>query len=72
VQLHRPLGDLGDETTRQLVGLVEIDVEERDADPERPDDLDVLLARRLGGGRFGVELEVDRSRVVAVSPAGLA
>ena len=47
VQLHRPFGDLGHEAARQLVGLVEIDVEERDADAQRPDDLDVLVARRL-------------------------
>ena len=47
MQLHRPLGDLGHQAARQLVGLVEIDVEERDADAQRADHLDVLVARRL-------------------------
>jgi hypothetical protein len=46
VQLHRPLGDFGHQATRQLVGFVEIDVEERNADAQRADDLDVFVARR--------------------------
>ena len=53
VQLHRPLGDLGHQAARQLVGLVQVDVEERDADPQRADDLDVLVARRLARRRRG-------------------
>ena len=61
VQLHRPLGDLGHEAARQLVGLVEVDVEERDADPQRADDLDVLVARRLARAVVA-DLEVDQAR----------
>ena len=49
VQLHRPLGDLGHQAARQLVGLVQVDVEERDADAQRADDLDVLVARPTAG-----------------------
>ena len=59
VQLHRPFGDLGHQAARELVGLVEIDVEERDADAQRTDDLDVLVARRLGARDIGADLEVD-------------
>ena len=47
VQLHRPLGQLGGQAARQLVGLVEVDVEQRDADAQRADDLDA--ARRSAG-----------------------
>ena len=60
VQLHRPLGDLGRQAARQLVGLVQVDVEERDADPQRADDLDVSRRRlaRLGSApRPRLELE---------------
>ncbi len=35
MQLHRPFGDLGHQPARQLVGFVEVDVEERDADAQR-------------------------------------
>ena len=49
VQLHRPFGDLGGEATRQFVGLVQVDVEQRDADAQRADHLDefVVDAARL-------------------------
>ena len=52
----RPLGKLGDEAARLLVGLVEIDVEQRDADAQGSDDLDGLLGFSLGTrpGLFGI------------------
>ena len=53
VQLHRPLRELGRQAPRQLVGFVEINVEQRDADAQWPDDLDVVF-RRLGD-RLGFE-----------------
>ena len=58
VQLQPPFGQLVAQTTRQLIGLVEEDVEQRDADAQRPDTLELLriagFARWLGldaGGR---------------------
>ncbi len=56
VQLVRPLGELGAQPPRQLVGLVQVDVEQRDADAQRPDRLVLLGLGRdvgLGGGRVG-------------------
>ena len=47
MQLHRPLGDLGRESTRQLVGLVQVDVEERNSNAQRADDLDMIFTPRL-------------------------
>ena len=41
--LDGPLSQFGDEAARLLVGLVEEDVEERDADAQRPDDLHRLF-----------------------------
>ena len=50
MQFHRPLGDFGRQPARKLVGLVQVDVEQRNADAQRADDLDVVVlgaARRL-------------------------
>jgi hypothetical protein len=63
VQLHRPFGDLGREAPRQLVGLVQVDVEQRNADPQRADHLDVLVARRLADRGRGGQGWRDGSRL---------
>jgi hypothetical protein len=39
----RPFGQFGAQPARQFVGLVEIDVEQRNADAQRPDDLDLFF-----------------------------
>ncbi len=54
VGLHAPLADLRDQPAREFIGLVEVDVEQRDADAKRADDLDLLVVgrRRLDRGRF--------------------
>ncbi len=49
MQLQRPLGQLGAEAARQLVGFVEVDVEQRDADAQRPDHLELVGIHRLDG-----------------------
>ena len=48
-QLHRPLGQLGAQAARQLVGLVQVDVEQRNADAQVADDLDLLVVRQRRG-----------------------
>ena len=54
VQLQRPLRQFGGEPARPFVGLVEVDVVERDADAQRPDHLDRFLRVDVGGGAFSV------------------
>ena len=54
VQLQPPFGQLVAQTTRQLIGLVEEDVEQRDADAQRPDTLELLRVAGLVG-RLGLD-----------------
>ena len=77
IELERPFGDLGGEPPRPLVGFVEVDVVERDADAQRPDHLDLLVgvpeffflgARVL---RFGRHAGVDRRLLAGLQPGRL-
>ena len=45
---NRPFGQFSDEPARQFVGFVEVDVEQRDADAQRPDDFDLLIGVGVG------------------------
>ena len=74
MQLHRPFGDLGHEAAREFVRLVEVDIEKRDADAQRPDHLDMLVSGRsvirllaLGRRVDRVALRGVRRRLVAPS-----
>ncbi len=49
VRFERPFADVGGELARPFVGLVEVDVVERDADAQRADDLDLVSALRARG-----------------------
>ena len=70
VQLERPFGQLGAQAARLLVGLVEEDVEQRDADAQLADNLDLLeidvvvggFGRRLDGGHVA-QIEQHRRRL---------
>ena len=56
--LQRPFSQLDPQTARQLVRLVEVDVEQRDTDAQRPD---LAVGLGIGGGRgvgFGLNLEL--------------
>ncbi len=55
VGLQRPLADLGGELARPFVGLVEVDVVERDADAQRADHLDLVVGAAGGGHLDGVD-----------------
>ena len=63
VELHRPLGDLGAEPARELVGLVQVNVEQRDADAQGADDLDVFVVAGAGFGH-GFDRRLDERRDV--------
>ena len=59
VQLHGPLAGFGQQPPRPLVGLVQIDVVQRNGDVQRPYDPHLLVGRRLcclqrHCGRFGI------------------
>ena len=62
MQLHRPLGDFRGQAARELVGFVEVDVEQRDADAQRADDLDRFVVASVGALAF-VRGRIGGSRV---------
>ena len=61
---ERPFGQLGAEPARQFVGLVEVDVEQRDADAQVADHLDLLVVAGHLGLDFwlGLGLGFNRHR----------
>ena len=60
-QFERPFGQAGAQPARQLVGLVQEDIEQRDADAQRPDHLDAVGLGLLGGqDRFGIRIGGER------------
>ena len=74
VQFHGPFGQLGAQAARQLVGLVEINIEQRDADAQRADHLDLFFFcgqrhRRRNNQRIkqGFNRRLDRRLNVRVS-----
>ena len=56
IQFQRPLRQLGDQLTRPLVGLVQVDVVERDADTQIADLLVLVVVRRdfFAGARISI------------------
>ena len=52
VPLHRPLGNLGDQTARPFVGLIQIDVVQRNADTQVTNDLDLFITGVIIAGQF--------------------
>ena len=65
MQFHRPFGQFGAQAARQFVSLVEVDVEQRDADAQRADASDLLILDGAGPGQtlgqiaVNVKVEVD-------------
>ena len=53
LQFERPFGQLSAEAAREFVGLVQIDVEQRDADVQGPDDLELIVVGPVGFVRLG-------------------
>ena len=59
MQLHCPLGQFGAQAARQLVGLVEVDVEQRDADAQRADVSDLLIDDGVRSHQTFGQLAID-------------
>ena len=58
IVFHRPFGQLDAQAARQLVGFVQVDVEQRNADAQIADDLDLLVVQRRRRN-----LQVQRQRL---------
>ena len=73
VLLQRPFGQLHAQPARQLIGLVEVDVEQRDANAQRADlavGLGIGLIERRRGGLLQHRLGLQRQRVHRRGGAG--
>ena len=73
MQFHRPFGEFSRQAARQFVGFVQVDVEQRDADAQRPDRLDRFIVALIGQRRrFVLDRDLGQGDRARREPTRLA